>query len=98
MSTVAFLFLLSVFATMTGLVVEAIKKFLNDKENRSYNAIAICVALVIGFVGTLLFFYFNGTVVTMNELVFALLMGLASALVSMTGYDRIKQCIEQLGK
>ena len=98
MSTVAFLFLLSFFATLTGLVVEAVKKILKDKENRSDNLIALISALIIGFVGTLIYFYFVGEVFEMKHFIFAILMGLASGLVAMTGYDRVKGLIEQLGK
>lgn len=98
MSTVAFLFLLSFFATLTGLVVEAIKKVMKDKENRSDNLIALVTALIIGFVGTLLYYYFNDVTFEMKHLVFAILMGFASGLVAMNGYDKVKAMIEQLGK
>lgn len=98
MSTIAFLFLLSFFAALTGLVVEAIKKILKDKENRSDNLIALISALIIGFVGTLIYYFFTGEVFEMKHFIFAILMGIASALVAMNGYDRVKQVIEQLGK
>jgi undecaprenyl pyrophosphate phosphatase UppP len=98
MSTVSFLFLLSFFATLTGLVVEAIKKIMKDKDNRSDNLIALVTALIIGFIGTLLYYYFNNVTFEMKHLVFAILMGFASGLVAMNGYDKVKAMIEQLGK
>lgn len=98
MSIISFLFLLSAFSVITGLIVEAIKKYISDKENRSYNTIALIVAMIVGFVGTLLFYFFSGTVLTMTNIIFAVLMGLASALVAMEGYDRVKEAIEQLNK
>lgn len=97
MSVVAFLFLLTIFSTATSLIVEAIKKVMSDKENFAYNVIVLCVALVVGFVGTLLYFFFTNTIVDMVHLIFAILMGLASCVGAMVGYDRVKQCIEQIG-
>lgn len=98
MSITAFLFLFSVFSVLTGLVVEAIKKFLADKENRSYNIIVLIVAMIIGVIGTLLYYYITGVAITMAGIIFAILMGLASALGAMIGYDKVKEAIEQLGK
>ena len=98
MNITAFLFLFSIFSVLTGLVVEAIKKFISDKENRSYNIIVLIVALIIGIVGTLLYYYMSGTVISMTSLIFAILMGFASALGAMIGYDKVKEAIAQLGK
>lgn len=98
MNIVSFLFLLSAFSAITGLIVEAIKKYIVDVENRSYNTIALVVALFVGFVGTIIYYLFTSTPLTMVNIVFAILMGLASSLVAMTGYDRVKQAIEQFQK
>ncbi len=95
MNIVSFLFLLSAFSAVTALVVEAIKKFLTDVENRNYNIIALVVAMVVGVVGTFLYYLFTSTPLTMINIIFAILMGLASALVAMMGYDRVMQTIEQ---
>ena len=98
MSSVAFLLLLSFFAALTSLVVEAIKKLMKDEENRSDNLVALCSALIIGFLGSLAYFYFTNEPITMEHLLFAILMGFASGLVSMTSYDKVKELISQLGK
>ena len=95
MNIVSFLFLLSAFSAVTALTVEAIKKFIVDVENRSYNIIALVVALIVGVVGTLLYYLLTNTPLTMINLIFAVLMGFASALVAMMGYDRVMQTIEQ---
>ena len=95
MNIVSFLFLLSAFSAITALTVEAIKKFIVDVENRSYNIIALVVALIVGVVGTLLYYLLTNTPLTMINLIFAVLMGFASALVAMMGYDRVMQTIEQ---
>lgn len=98
MSTVAFLLLLSFFSALTSITVEAIKKIVKDKENRSDNLIALCCALIIGFVGTLSYFYFTNEVIDMLHFIFAIFMGFASGLVSMTSYDKVKDLISQLGR
>lgn len=98
MNIVSFLFLLSAFSVITSLVVEAVKKFVSDKENRNYNSIALVVALIIGLVGTLLFFYFTNVHISGADFIFAILMGLASALVSMVGYDKVKDAIKEFNK
>ena len=98
MSVMAFLFLLTIFSTITSLVVEAIKRVIDDKENLAYNIIVLVVALIVGFIGTLLFFFFTHESIDMFHMVFAILMGFASCIGAMVGYDRVKQCIEQLSK
>ena len=98
MNIVSFCFLLAAFASITALTVEAIKKFIVDVENRSYNIIALVVALIVGVVGTLLYYLLTNTPLTIINIIFAILMGLASDLVAMMGYDRVMQTIEQLRK
>lgn len=98
MSMIAFLSLLSFFAVVTTLIVQAIKKVIDEKENRSYNLIALGVSLVVGFIGTLLYFYMTGVAITIQIIIFAILMGIASGLVAMNGFDKVKEAIEQLGK
>ena len=98
MNIVTFCFLLTAFASITALTVEAIKKFIVDVENRSYNIIALVVALIVGVIGTLLYYLLTNTPLTMVNLIFAILMGFASALGAMMGYDRVMQTIEQFKK
>ena len=98
MNIVSFLFLLSAFSSISALIVEAIKKFMMDKENRSYNIIALIVAVVVGFLGTLVYFMAKDQPLGAVNIVFAIIMGITSALVAMTGYDRVVQTIEQLRK
>ena len=69
-----------------------------DKENRSYNIIALIVAVVVGFLGTLVYFMAKDQPLDAVNIVFAIIMGITSALVAMTGYDRVVQTIEQLRK
>lgn len=96
MTVPTFLALLLGFSIVTGLVVEAIKKLINDKENISYNIIALITALIIGVVGSAIFYLFSNVPFTTNNVICMVLMGIASALVSMVGYDKVCQAIAQL--
>lgn len=96
MTVPMFLALLFGFSVITGLIVEAIKKFVNDKENVSYNIIALVVALVVGIVGCAIYYQFAVIPYTTNNIICMGLMGIASALVAMVGYDKVCQAITQL--
>ncbi|WP_099467720.1 hypothetical protein [Konateibacter massiliensis] len=91
-----FLLLLTAFSTLTTLVVEAIKNLTTDKVNYSTNVLALIVALIVGIVGTATYYQLTGIVFDLNNIIYMLLIGLASALVSMTSYDKVKQAIEQI--
>ena len=96
MNATLFLILLSAFSAISGLITEAIKKLLTEKTNLSYNLIAITVALVVGTAGCGTYYQLNGIPFDVNNIIYMILMGLASGLVSMTSYDKLKQLVEQL--
>ena len=96
MTTTTFLMLLSSFSVLSGLVTEGIKKLISDKANMSYNIIALVVSLVIGGVGCAIYYQLNTIPFDINNVIYMILMGLASGLCSMVGYDKLKQCIEQI--
>ena len=96
MTTATFLMLLSAFSVLSGLVTEGIKKLISDKANMSYNVIALVVALVIGGAGSAVYYQLNAIPFDVNNVIYMILMGLASGLCSMVGYDKLKQCIEQI--
>ena len=91
-----FLILLAAFASASGVITEAIKKLISDKKNLSYNLIALFVALVVGSVGCILYYLFYSIPFTTNNIICIVLMGIASGLVSMLGYDKVKQTILQI--
>jgi len=97
MTMVSFLTMLSAFAVISGLVVEAAKKIVPTLTEKSTNIVALVVALIIGTIGTLVYYQLGAIPFTVNNIIYAVLMGLASGLVSMVGYDKVKQAIEQLG-
>lgn len=96
MNSVSFLILLSAFSVLSGLVTEGIKKIASDKANLSYNIVALIVALIVGGVGTAVYYQLNAIAFTTNNIIYIVLMGLASGLVSMVGFDKVKQAIEQI--
>ena len=96
MTTTTFLMLLSSFSVLSGLVTEGIKKLISDKANMSYNVIALVVALVIGGAGSAVYYQLNAIPFDVNNVIYMILMGLASGLCSMVGFDKIKQAVEQI--
>lgn len=96
MNVTIFLILLSAFSVLSGLVTEAVKKVVNDKANLSYNIVALVVALIIGGVGCAIYYQLNAIVFTTNNVIYMILMGLASGLTATVGYDKVKQAIEQV--
>lgn len=98
MTTTTFLMLLSAFSVISGLVTEAIKKLLTEKANLSYNLLALIVALIVGGVGCGIYYQLNGILFTINNVIYMILMGLASGLVAMTSYDKVKQMVLQITK
>ena len=96
MTITTFLMLLSSFSVLSGLVTEGVKKLISDRANMSYNIIALIVSLIIGGVGCAIYYQLNTIPFDINNVIYMILMGLASGLCSMVGYDKLKQCIEQI--
>lgn len=95
MNITMFLILLSGFSVISGLVTEGIKTLVTDKINLSYNIIALITALIIGGGGTAVYYQLNTIPFTTNNIIYMVLMGLASGLTSMVGFDKVQQTIEQ---
>lgn len=96
MNVTVFLILLSTFSAVSSLVTEGIKNIAADKTNLSYNIIALIAALIIGGGGTAVYYQLNAVPFTVNNIIHMVLMGLASGLVSMVGFDKVKQTVEQV--
>lgn len=91
-----FLILLAAFASVSGLITEAIKTLISDKKNLSYNLLALSVAMIVGCVGSIIYYVFYSIPFNANNIICIILMGFASGLVSMLGYDKVKQTILQI--
>lgn len=91
-----FLMLLFAFSLISGLFTEGVKKIINDKANLSYNLIALIIALIVGAVGTGIYYQLNNIDFNTNNIIYMMLLGLSSGLCSMLGYDKVKQTIIQI--
>lgn len=96
MTTTSFLTLLFSFSVISGLTTEGIKNLIKDKTNFSNNILALIVALIIGGVGCGIYYELNDIPFNVDNTIYMILMGLATGLVSMTSYDKVKQTILQL--
>ena len=96
MNATMFLILLSAFSVISSLVTEGIKNLANDRVNLSYNIVALITALFVGGGGTTVYYQLNAIPFSANNIIYMVLMGLASGLVSMVGFDKVKQAIEQI--
>lgn len=97
MTTNVFIMLLTIYSVATGLVVEAIKKLL-DEANKTYapNLLAFIVAILIGTIGTILYYQLSSIAFTTNNIICAILLGCLSGIGAMVGFDKVKQLIGQL--
>ncbi len=91
MTVEIFLALLLGFSILASLVTEAIKKLFSANGNIT----AFVVAIVIGLVGTLIYYQLENIDFNLNNIIYAILMGLASSLASQLGYDKIKEAIQK---
>ncbi len=97
MTVEIFLVLLTVFATVTSLVTEAVKKVLDSaKVTYASNILVLCSAAVVGGFGTTAFYLLTGQAFGSVEVVCIFLMICANWLGSMIGYDKTKQAITQI--
>ena len=96
MTITVFLILLSAFSAVSSLVTEGVKNLFAGSASISYNVVALVSALIIGTGGTAVYYQFYALPFTVSHILYMVLMGLASGLVSMTSYDKVKQTIMQL--
>lgn len=97
MTVATFITLLTMFSAITGLIVEAIKKLLDEKNTvYSSNMIACIVACVVGIGGTCIYYIFMTIPFSAINIICMLIMGVASAVGAMVGYDKVIQTIGQL--
>lgn len=96
MTTTTFLILLSAFSIISSVITEGIKKLVQDKANLPYNLVTLVTSMIIGIAGCAIYYRFYTISFTVNNIICMLLMGFASGLSSMVGFDKVKQTIEQL--
>lgn len=99
MNVTLFVALLTMFSTLTGVITEGCKKLLNDtKISYSSNILAFTVACFVGVGGTGVYYILNSIEFNLINIVCMMLMGLATSIGAMVGYDKVIQTITQLKK
>lgn len=93
MTITTFLLFLSIGASVTSLLTEALKKVF---ENVPSNIIALASALVVGLGGTSAIYVILEISFDIKNIACIILMAFCIWIGSMVGYDKVIQTIEQL--
>ena len=97
MTVELFLMLLTTLSFATSLLTEGVKKFLDVmKIEYASNIVVLIVAVVVGGVGTSIFYIWNNFEWTTLNVICMFLMMVANWLGAMLGYDKVTQAIEQI--
>ena len=92
----SFLILLFVLAIITSLLTEGIKKLLDSMEMKyATNVVALFVSIVVGGIGTAVFYLWNDYAWTSLNIIMLFIMVCENWLVAMLGYDKVGQSIRQ---
>lgn len=97
MNITLFIALLTMFSAITGIATEGCKKIL-DESSMSYssNILAFIVACVVGIGGTGVYYVLNSIEFNVVNIICMVLMGMATSVGAMVGYDKVIQTIAQL--
>ena len=99
MTVESFLILLTILSVVTSLFTEGIKNFLDSiKFTYVSNILVLVVAIVVGGVGTAIFYMWNDIAWTSLNIICIFLMMCANWLGAMLGYDKVMQAITQMKK
>lgn len=97
MNITLFVTLLTIFSTVTAFCTQVCKKVLDEaKVTYASNILAFIVACVVGIGGTAVYYVLYSIEFNAINVVCMVLMGLATAIGAMVGYDKVIQAIEQL--
>ena len=97
MSVSLFVTLLTIFSTVTGVATEAVKKLLNENNVKyATNSLAFIIACIVGISGTAIYYVLYSVAFTPINIVFMFLMGIATSMGAMVGYDKVIQTVKQL--
>ena len=84
-----------VCSVFTGLIVEAIKK-MTTAEGRQTNLIAAVVSVIVGISFGVGYILLNKLTFDTQNIISIILLVVCSWIVSMVGFDRFRQTIEQI--
>ena len=97
MTVSMFIILLSAFSLIVGLIVQALKKLLDGLGAKySSNVVAVIVSAIVGIGGTAIYYIIAGIPFGATNIICMLLMGVATAVGAMVGYDKVIQTIKQI--
>lgn len=97
MTVQIFLLLLTILSIVTSLLTEGIKKFLDAMMvNYASNVLVLIVAVIVGGVGTSVYYLWNDIAWTSLNIICIFLMVCANWLGAMLGYDKVIQAISQM--
>ena len=82
-----------ILSAISSIITQIIKK---AGVKLPSNVLAFIVALFVGIIGNTSSTLVAGAEVTLITAVDGIIIGIACAITSMVGYDKVKQCIEQL--
>lgn len=99
MNVTQFLVILTICASVTSLITEAVKNVF-DKEKYQYstNVIVLIVAMFVGVTSCLVFYNANGIKLDVMNFLYMLFMGIANWIGATIGYDKVLQTIKQIGE
>ncbi len=99
MTVAILLILLTIYATATSFITEAVKRFMDDmKVKYASNIVVLAVALIVGCGGTAIYYVNYQIPFTALNSVYLALIGITNWIGAMVGYDKVKQAISQMGK
>lgn len=94
-----FLLLLLIVSTLTGLVTEAIKKQLHERDKKYYaNALAGYVSIGVSIIIGIAYVILVAAAINAQLFVYLIALVLLSWLSAMVGYDKVIQAISQFKK
>ena len=97
MNITLFVSLLTIFAIITSICTEGCKKLLDEiKISYASNILAFIVACIVGIGGTAIYYVLYSIEFNIINIVCMGLMGFATSIGSMVGYDKVIQSIKQL--
>lgn len=97
MTVQIFIILLVFFSIITSLVTQAVKKVFDERElNYSSNIVVLIIALIVGCVGTVIYYIMTNVPWSTVNIVCIFLMAISNWLGAMVGYDKIIQTISQI--
>ena len=98
MTVTVFLIILTICATVTSLLSEGIKKFMDEmKVTYASNILVLVVAVIVGCGATALYYVNYSVPFDALNSVYLALMGVANWLGATLGYDKVRQTIAQIG-